>query len=85
MVHAPESIDTGDGVEMTIQEDGTMDYVVIEGDRRQIVKLVCRTEGDEIVSNQPSAPREERTKYRFEGDKLVLTRANEETTFRRLP
>ena len=71
------------GVEIDIRPDGTMDYTTIEYDKRQIMKLTYRIDGDEIVSNQPSAPREERTKFWFENDQLVLMFGGERTSYRR--
>jgi hypothetical protein len=71
------------GIELEVRPDGTMDYILVGGGKRQIMKLTYRIEGDEIVSNQPSRPREERTKFWFEGDELVLLFSGERNTFRR--
>ena len=60
-----------------------MDYSIIEQGKRQIMKLTYRIDGNEIVSNQPSAPREERTKFSFENGDLVLMFEGERTTYRR--
>ena len=72
-----------EGVEIVFRSDGTMDYTAIEPGKRQIMKLTYRIDGDEIISNQPSAPREERTKYSFENGTLVLVFDGERSTFRR--
>ena len=55
---APE---TAEPVLMKFTRDGRLEYHVVEGGRVNIVKLTCRIEGSEIVSDQPSSPREERT------------------------
>lgn len=47
------------------------------------MKLTYRIEGDEMVSNQPSEPREERTAFRIEGSCRVLTHEGEETSYER--
>jgi hypothetical protein len=73
----------GDNIEIDIRPDGTMDYVIIAPGKRQIMKLTYRIEGNEIVSNQPSAPKEERTKFWFENTYLVLMFAGERSEFRR--
>lgn len=61
-----------------------MEYVIDLPDRRQIIKLTWRVEGDEIVSNQPSSHREERTKYSFENGRLILTFGGERTSYHRV-
>lgn len=71
------------GIELDIRADGTMDYIVIESDKRQIMKLTYRVERDEIVSNQPSAPREERTKFWFEDRNLILMFGGERSSLQR--
>jgi hypothetical protein len=46
--------------------------------------LTYRVVGDELVTDQPSAPREERTQFRFTQDvRLVLTFGGVQSTFRR--
>jgi hypothetical protein len=42
-------------------------------DREGLILRTYRVEGHEIVSNQPSHPHEERTRYALEGDLLILT------------
>jgi hypothetical protein len=73
----------GQGVDMEFRRDGTLDYVVIEPGKRQIMKLTYRVEGDEIVSNQPSAPREERTKFCLNDGEMVLIYQGQRSTYRR--
>ena len=46
--------------ELDIGDDGRLLYSIRDGDKWQIMRLTYRIEGDTIVSNQPSAPREER-------------------------
>jgi hypothetical protein len=49
--------------EADFREDGTLYYSVLAGTRWQIMKLRYRVDGDTIISDQPSAPREERTRF----------------------
>jgi hypothetical protein len=83
LVRAAPGIDAGDGCQVELAPDGNMTYIIREGDRLQIMKLVFRVEGDELVTNQPSTPREERTQFRIEGNELVLRYASDESRFRR--
>jgi hypothetical protein len=60
-------------VAMEFHEGGFMKYVIREGTKEQIMFLRYRVEGDELITDQPSAPREERTRFRFTSDgRLVL-------------
>jgi hypothetical protein len=62
--------------------DGRLEYRTIEGDRVQISKLTYQVSGNEIISNQPSAPREERTTFAFEKSGVLrLTYQGEESRY----
>ena len=48
------------------------------------MKLTYRVDGDTLVSNQPSAPREERTHFVIQGDgTLILALGGEQSRFQR--
>lgn len=64
--------------------DGRLTYSIDVGDRKLIMNLIWRIEDGMIVSDQPSAPNEVRSKYTFlDEDTLVLEYDGEESTFRR--
>ncbi|MEA2338645.1 MAG: hypothetical protein QOE82_2652 [Thermoanaerobaculia bacterium] len=78
-------VDQGDGVGMTFHPDGRLEYAIHDEDRVAIMNLVWHVEGDVIVSDQPSSPREERTRYFFRSpDVLVLENADGRSTFQRM-
>jgi hypothetical protein len=52
--------------------DGSLLYSIDTGHSVQIMRMTWRTEGRQLVTDQPSAPREERTRYKVEGNQLVL-------------
>jgi hypothetical protein len=82
--HLVRGIGDDQDTDLEILADGRMVYAVREGDKWQIMKLTYRLEGDVIVSNQPSAPRETRTKFSLQPDgSLVLDLGGERATFRR--
>lgn len=54
--------------EADFREDGTLHYSVLAGTRWQIVKLRYRVDGDTIITNQPSVPREERSRFALAPD-----------------
>lgn len=67
-------------------EDGRLNYAVLSGARWQIMKLRYRIDGDVVVTNQPSAPREERSRFTLEADgSLTLELGGERSRFRRGP
>lgn len=60
-------------VSLEFSPDGGLYYSVLSGDRRQIVSLTYRIEGDILITDQPSRPAEERTRFEITPDgKLVL-------------
>jgi uncharacterized protein (TIGR03066 family) len=62
-----------DAVEMEFKHNGELIYSIKSRDRWSIMKLTYRLDGNIIISNQPSPPHEERTKFRFETNgNLVL-------------
>jgi len=60
-------------VAMCFDANGSLRYMIRAGDQDQIMLLRYRVEGDELVTDQPSAPREDRTQFSFTWDgRLVL-------------
>jgi hypothetical protein len=69
-------------MEFTI--DGKLIYSIHQNDRTRIINLVYEVTGDTIVTDQPSKPRKETTKFYFESnDTLVLDYGGEKAYFRR--
>ena len=63
----------GEPAAMEFRTDGRFAYVVQSADgKTQIIRMVYRVEGDTIVTNQPSAPREERSRFQIDGDRLTI-------------
>src|SRR4051812_25612645 len=76
--------DDDDGALMEFRPNGELYYIIEASDRGQIMCLTYRVEGDWIISDQPSTPREERTRFCFESpDVLVLEHEGARTWFRR--
>lgn len=71
-------------VTMTFTEDGKLIYDIFEGGKQQRMNMVYKVQGDTIISDQPSHPQEQRTRYKVEnGDKLILDFEGEKTVFNR--
>ena len=64
-------LDVHHGVELDIRANGTLLYSVDTGPSWQIGRLVWRVEGTDLITDQPSAPREHRSRFAFEVDGLL--------------
>lgn len=76
-------LDPGAVAEFTA--DGRLTYTIPTGDRDQIILLTYRVEGATLVTDQPSAPREERTAFSLSGDELRLDHGGAVARFERVP
>jgi hypothetical protein len=63
LFHNEGGTEIGEGVTMTFTEDGKLVYVIDQKDSKQIMNLVFRVDGDHLVTNQLSNPREEKTRF----------------------
>ncbi len=60
-------------VRMVFEPNGKLTYIVIGNGTDQVMLLSYRVDGDELVTNQESAPREDRSHFVFMPDgKLML-------------
>lgn len=60
-------------VSLVFDPDGKLTYIMHGGGKEEIVNLIYRVEGEMIVTDQPSAPREERTRFTLTSEgKLIL-------------
>jgi hypothetical protein len=59
---------------LEFDESGGLRYTIREHDRRQIINLRYRIEGSTILTDQPSAPKVERTQFSL-ADNGTLTLA----------
>ena len=60
-----DDLDKGDGATCTFSSDGKLDYTIQFKDYAAVMKMTYTIEGNEIVSDQPSQPHKERTRYEF--------------------
>lgn len=71
-------------VTVTFTGDGKLIYEVMEGEKLQRMNMTYHTKNNIIISNQPSSPRRENTKYTFEDENvLILEFEGEVTKFKR--
>jgi hypothetical protein len=70
--------------EADFRDDGRLRYSILSGETWQIMRLAYRIEGDVLVTDQPSEPREERTRFSIEGDgSLILEFGGQRSSFKR--
>ena len=66
-------------------ESGDLTYTICSGGVDQVIRLTYSVEGNTITTQQPSAPREEKTQYAIEGDgRLALTHDGIVSWYRRI-
>ncbi len=53
---------------LEFREDGTLLYTIVGSQKDEIAVLRFRVEGNVLVTDQPSAPREERTQFDIGAD-----------------
>ncbi len=70
--------------EADFRDDGRLYYSVLSGDRWGIMKLRYRIEGDTLVTDQPSSPRVERSRFVLAPDgSLTIEFGGNKSIFRR--
>jgi hypothetical protein len=74
----------GETAEADFRADGRLFYSVLSDQRWQIMKLIYKVDGDMLITDQPSSPRKETTRFTIEsnGD-LVLEFNGQRSVFRR--
>ncbi len=71
-------------VSLDFREDGSLTYSTLQEGRIQTMFLTYRVVGDELLTDQPSAPRDEQTQFSITQDgRLVLTFGGVQSMFRR--
>lgn len=72
-------------VSLSFSPGGALEYTIHEDGKRQIIWLTYRIEGEEIVTDQPSNPREERTRFAIVDDRLYLSLGGGHGRYVRVP
>lgn len=67
-------------VTMTFTDDGKLTYDIHENEKIQRINMVYSLIGDTIITDQPSNPRQEKTKYRIEDGKILVMEFGGEIT-----
>jgi hypothetical protein len=86
IVHTNPTTVFGDRVQMEFAPSGALTYASLEGGKWQIMFLSYRAEGQTLITNQTSAPREEKTAFTLlPSGELELEFGGVVCTLRRVP
>jgi hypothetical protein len=66
---------------MDFQPDGQLTYTIFQEGKRQVMLLVYRVQGNVLITDQPSSPREERTRFEIRDDTLILFYEDHQSTY----
>lgn len=70
---------------LEFRDDGSLRYTIRSGEKSQIILLHYEIDGETLVTDQPSAPRVERTAFSFSDDgALVLFYGGQPYRFKRM-
>ena len=84
LTHASLDLELEPNTEMVFHDDGRLIYSIPDAVKTSVMRLTYRVEGDVIVSDQPSSPREERTRFALDGDRLTLDYDGSVAEFQRI-
>jgi hypothetical protein len=72
-------------VEVQFKPSGELLYATLEKGKWSVILLTYRAEGNHIISNQPSAPRDEKTEFSLrDGNTLTLSFGGEPSSYTRI-
>ena len=84
-VSDPEDVvqsETYDQVSLDFSSNGTLVYATRTGSKREYIFLTWRVEGDVLVTDQPSAPKQEWTRFNIDpSGKLSLVHVDRRSVF----
>jgi hypothetical protein len=72
-------------VTQAFHADGRLTYIIHSPEKDQVMRLVYKVVGDQLITDQPSAPPEHRTKFSFDDrDRLILEDEGQRSRFVRM-
>jgi len=77
-------IGKADCVSMVFHPNGRLDYKIEDNEKIRVISLSYFIEGDKIITDQPSSPRQERTRFDIDSDGvLTLENRGKKSFFKR--
>jgi hypothetical protein len=81
----PEAVRLYGDVSLDFSRNGALTYTIHAEGKRQIMLLTYRIDGDVLVTDQPSDPKEERTRFKItSAGKLILEQEHRPATYVRV-
>jgi hypothetical protein len=77
-------VEIEDGVEMNINADGSIDYIVHHGGQQERIDPAFQLEKNLTISDQPSYPQERTTKMTFDHGYLLFDYADSKVWFEKV-
>ena len=74
------SYETARGVEVEFHPDGQLTYTIHQAEKQQLILLTWRLEGGFVVTDQPSHPAEQRSRFEFRGPNELILELEGSTT-----
>ena len=81
LVRADQGFSTGDRTVSEFSSDGKLIYSITQGGKTGIMNMTYRVDGSVLITDQPSSPSEERTKYSFDDSGLLMLDYNNARTW----
>jgi len=72
LVRDEGGIDRGESITAAFTAGTELVYVIVNGDKQEVIKLVYEVDGETLMTNQPSKSREERTRFWFDSDGFLV-------------
>lgn len=66
------NIDLHEIIRLDFKKDGQLIYSIISKEKKQVILLSYRIENDILITDQPTQPQEERTKFLFISDNRLM-------------
>ncbi len=67
-----DNIDEYGCITMEFTKDGKLQYTIEQRDKKQKIFIIYKIEGNILITDQPSHPREEKTKFEVKDNNLTL-------------
>src|SRR5512138_1455120 len=84
LVKAGQDIDVEDGVEMVIDLDGSINYILHSGTQKQVINLPFQLEKNLVITEQPAYPQEQTTRMTFDHGYLLFDYTDSQAWFKRV-
>ena len=79
-----KAIELSGNISFEFKKSGELIYTIADPDKKSIINMTYKIEGNKIITDQPSAPRKQETPFKLKGDTLELIFADQKGRFLRV-